>query len=105
MEKLWTITVLSILFLFSSCSCMRVLVGILVDRNTQQPIKTPAVQVINKGYERQFESDSTGYFKAYLQGGAKCPRIRARISAEGYTPINIIEPRNGDTLVYYMEKE
>lgn len=83
---------------------MRVLVGILVDRDTRQPIQMAAVQVTNKGYERHFESDSMGYFEAYIQGGAKCPRIRARITAEGYTPIYIIEPRKGDTLIYHMEK-
>lgn len=104
MAKLRIVTVLSIVFLFSSCSCMRTLVGILVDRETQQPIHAAAIQITNKGYERDFQSDSTGYFTAFIQGGARCPRIRAQISAQGYSPIHIIEPQNGDTLTYYLDR-
>lgn len=83
---------------------MRVIVGILVDRDTHEPIHFAEIQITNKGYERHFKSDSTGYFEAYLQGGAKCPRIRARITADGYTSLNIVEPRNRDTLTYYLDK-
>ncbi len=83
---------------------MRVIVGILVDRDTQKPIHLADIEITNKGYGRHFESDSTGYFEAYLQGGAKCPRIRARITAAGYAALNVIEPRNQDTLIYYLDK-
>lgn len=91
-------------FLFSSCSCLRVFTGILLDRNTHQPIKSADVQVVNKGYFRQFESDSTGYFEAYLQGGCKCPRIQLQIKADGYNVLEAREPRKRDTVVLYMEK-
>ncbi len=104
MGKLRAITILGSILLLSSCSCMRILVGILVDRETQEPIHLAEIRVTNKGYERHFESDSTGYFRAYIQGGPKCPRIQAQISAAGYQVINVVEPRNGDTLTYYLDK-
>lgn len=104
MGKFRYIALWGIIVLFSSCSCMRTMVGILVDRDTRKPIALAKIQITNKGYERDFASDSTGYFEAFLQGGAKCPPIRAEISAEGYTAIRVREPKNRDTLVYYLER-
>lgn len=83
---------------------MRTLVGILIDRDTQEPIALAKIQITNKGYEREFVSDSTGYFEAFLSGGAKCPPIRAEISADGYTTIHVREPKNRDTLTYYLDR-
>lgn len=90
--------------LASSCSCLRMIAGRVKDSETQRPIKTAKISVINKGHQRYFESDSTGNFTAYLTGGPKCPRIRARIEAEGYKPIEIKAPRNRDTVTVYLEK-
>lgn len=105
MRKFYIISMWFLCFLFSSCSCKRVLTGILVDRQTMNPISAATIQVTNKGYERHFSSDSTGFFKAYVQGRSKCPRIRAHITADGYSPINAIEPRGRDTLILYMDQK
>lgn len=88
----------------SSCSCLRMIAGRVKDSETQRPIRTAKISVINKGYQRYFEADSTGNFTAYLTGGTKCPRIRVRIEAEGYKPIEIKEPRKRDTVTVYLEK-
>ncbi len=104
MKKLKIIGILIVCFLFSSCSCKRVLTGILIDRQTMKPIYAANIQVTNKGYERDFSTDSTGFFKAFVQGGSKCPRIRAHITADGYAAINAIEPRERDTVVLFLER-
>ena len=83
---------------------MRVLTGIILDRQTLEPIHHAHVQVKNKGYEREFKSDSTGFFEAFLHGGSKCPRIKAHITADGYNPINAVEPQERDTIILYMDK-
>lgn len=82
---------------------MRALVGLVLDRNTGKPIHMATIHVTNKGYERDFVPDSTGYCEAFLFGGAKCPRIRAEITADGYSTIQIREPKNRDTLIYYLD--
>lgn len=104
MGKFRYIAIWSVIILCSSCSCIRTLVGIVVDRGTREPIALAKIQITNKGYERDFVSDSTGYFEAFLFGGAKCPPIRAEISADGYTAIQVREPKNRDTLVYYLDR-
>lgn len=105
MKKLKMIGICILCFLFTSCSCMRVLTGRLVDRQTLKPIYAADIQITNKGYEREFSSDSTGYFEAFLHGGCKCPRVKAGITAEGYTSINAIEPRERDTIILYMDQK
>lgn len=104
MKKLKTIGIWMLCFLLSSCSCLRVFTGILLDRNTLQPIQSAHIEVTNKGYARHFSSDSTGYFKAYIQGGSKCPRIHIHIDAEGYIPIDAVEPRKRDTVLLFMDR-
>ncbi|WP_257670583.1 hypothetical protein [Parapedobacter tibetensis] len=99
-----SILIIATILLLSSCSCLRVLMGRIKDRETQQPIKTARITVTNKGYHRYFESDSTGYFESFLTGGYRCPRIHARIEADGYKPLDIKEPRKRDTITVYLEK-
>lgn len=83
---------------------MRTMVRILVDRDTRKPIALAKIQITNKGYERDFASDSTGYFETFLQGGLKCPPILAEISANGYTAPRVHEHKNKGSLVYYLEQ-
>lgn len=96
--------IITISFLASSCSCLRMLTGRIKDRETNQSIKSARITVTNKGYQRHFESDSTGFFEAFLNGGYKCPRIGARIEATGYKPLDIKEPKKRDTVTIYLER-
>lgn len=90
--------------LFISCSCMRVLHGMVKDSVTHMPIVGAQVSVTNTGYKRNFESDSLGKFNAYLSGGNKCPRIEASIFADGYETAEIKEPKKQDTIVVYLKR-
>ncbi|HIY74838.1 MAG TPA: hypothetical protein H9825_01130 [Candidatus Sphingobacterium stercorigallinarum] len=85
-----------------SCSCLRVFSGMLLNPYTRQPIEGAQVEVINQGYERIFQSDSTGYFEAFIQGGSRCPRIQVHIRARGYLDVYATEPQQRDTVTLLL---
>ncbi|MFC3196435.1 hypothetical protein ACFOET_02290 [Parapedobacter deserti] len=101
--RLAVLVILTVL-LVSSCSCLRRLAGTVRDRETKKPIQTARISVTNPGYQRHFESDSNGYFEAFLSGGYKCPRISVRIEADGYKALDMKEPRKRDTITVYLER-
>lgn len=93
------------IFLMTSCSCLRAITGMILDSETQQPISSAKISVVNQGFERHFESDSLGYFNAYISGGPRCPRIKATVEAQGYQTATFREPKKRDTLTIFLEKE
>ena len=105
MKKIIHIILLILLgSLFVSCSCMRVLNGIVKDSETHKPIVGATVSVMNENNRRDFKSNEAGKFSAYLHGGNKCPRIEANIRAEGFEAVHVKEPKKSDTIVVYLKR-
>ena len=103
--KLKITCLLLISFLMTSCSCLRSITGSIHDRETQQPISFAKISVVNKGFERHFESDSLGYFDVHLTGGCKCPRIKATVEAANYKTTTFKEPKKKDTLSIFLDRK
>src|SRR5690554_6659540 len=96
--KLKITGLLLMIFLMTSCSCLRAITGMILGSETQHAIPSAKISVVNQVFQRLFDSDSLGYFNAYISGGPGCPRIKATVEAHGYQTATFREPKNRDTL-------
>ncbi|WP_448606524.1 hypothetical protein [Paenimyroides ceti] len=87
----------------TSCSCLRVFRGIVVDEHTQIPINKAKVSVLNKGYELLVETDSIGNFEVFVRNGYGCPRIKIAIEKDGYQILETKQPNNQERTLLKMK--
>lgn len=87
----------------TSCSCLRIFRGIVVDEHTQIPINKAKVSVLNKGHELLVETDSIGNFEVFVRNGYGCPRIKIAIEKDGYQILETKQHNNQERTLLKMK--
>lgn len=87
----------------TSCSCLRVFRGIVVDEQSRIPIHKAKVSVLNKGHELLVETDSIGNFEVFVRNGYGCPRIKVAIEKDGYQILETKQPKNQERTLLKMK--
>lgn len=87
----------------TSCSCLRVFRGIVVDEQSRIPLQKAKVSVMNKGHELLVETDSIGNFEVYVRNGYGCPRIKVAIEKDGYQILETKQPKNQEATILEMK--
>jgi hypothetical protein len=82
MKPIFTIMIITLL---SSCDCIQIASGILIDKKTKLPIQQAKVTNMNKEWVT-IETDSSGRFqlKSVSGGLCGCPPMKILIKKEGY---------------------
>ncbi len=83
MEK--NITTIAALFILTSCDCLQVVRGTVVDLNTDKPLKNVHVFKDGKSYD-ECNTDSSGAFQIESISGGMfgCPGMTVVIEKDGY---------------------
>jgi hypothetical protein len=83
--------ILLTVLILTSCDCMQLLNGVVVDKETRQPLDNVAIgqykkEDPNQPYSKRFYSDSTGQFGYHsISGGLLgCPDLELYFSKVGY---------------------
>lgn len=90
-------------YFLTSCSCLRVFRGIVVDEQSRIPINKAKVSVLNKGHERFTETDSIGNFEVFVRNGYGCPRIKVAIEKDGYQILETKQSKNQERTLLKMK--
>lgn len=97
------LSLLAIFILFSSCDCLQIYHGIVVDKETGSPLVNVNVEVINKGND-QTTTDSSGHFTiGIVSSGFTCPNLVVAFNLENYAPLELeMQTVESDTIVIEM---
>ena len=98
-KRIYHITIIVFINLFSSCDCVQNGSGIIVDEETKEPIQN--VEIIEVGKDFVQRSDENGYFKIrHISGGLfSCPDMTIIVLKKAYLSDTIVIKNGEDKLI------
>ena len=99
-DKLKLGTILSFIFLVTSCDCVVDHQGYVRDSQTEKPIPYATV----KFDKREYKTDTTGYFRIHYITGF-CPDWDFQIEMENYKTQKVKMEREGNEIIYRVQTD
>lgn len=98
-KKIYLTILIVFINLFSSCDCLQNGSGLIIDEETNKPIKNVEIKEVGKDFVQM--SDENGYFEIqHITGGLfSCPNITIIVSKGEYQSDTIVIKNGEDKLI------
>lgn len=97
-------SILYIIFIMTSCDCYQIIEGLIIDKDTNQPIVGATLYVKNKESNKVL-TDSVGHFElSNISGGFTCPPMNVIVECADYK-IYKAKISSGREKVIYLERK